>query len=318
MPERETADAIAEAASDWAARLDRGLSQAEQSELELWLDGDTRRVGALARARALWVHAETALVDQPPDAAASATLSRVRGLTTRRGLLAGGGALAASVGAAVWSAGRPRPVVSEVGEIRRVSLDDGSSVTLGADSRILPRFSPAERMIELIAGEAFFDVTPDAARPFLVLARGLRIQTSAAAFSLRLIEGVPTGVLMERGTTSVRAVGQAMLLQASDRLTLPEAGTPSLERLTPDAVQRGLAWRVGQLAFENEPLEEVAASFRRYGPVRIEIADPSLAREPVTGLFSASDPKGFATAIAASLGARARIEGDVVRLERIS
>jgi transmembrane sensor len=314
MPERETADAIAEAASDWAARLDRGLSQAEQDTLENWLDGDSRRVGALARARALWSHAETALIGQTPS-----TPSHGRLNATRRGLLTGGAALAASLGGAgLWFATRSRPIVSNLGEIRRVSLEDGSSVTLGAETRILPRFGPAERAIELLAGEAFFDITPDAVRPFVVVADSIRVQTSAAAFGLRLIAGAPAAVLVERGQARVRVSdGHDALLQASERLILSQAGAPRLETLTPDAVQRGLAWRVGQLAFENEPLAAVADGFRRYGPVRIEIDDPELAREPVTGLFSASDPKGFAVAIAASLGARARIEGNVVRLERV-
>jgi transmembrane sensor len=151
----------------------------------------------------------------------------------------------------------------------------------------------------------------------VVLAQGLRVQTEAAAFGLRVIAGVAPSVLVERGRAQVRTRdGQDVLLQASERLAQVDASAPLVERLTPDAVQRGLAWRVGQLAFESEPLARVADSFRRYGPVRIEIDDPALAREPVTGLFSASDPKGFATAIAASLGVRARIEGDVVHLER--
>lgn len=312
MPQRETADAIADAACEWAARLDRGLSQGEQAELELWLDGDSRRVGALARSRALMHHAETALAGRAPIQASATRL-----FATRRGLLAGGGALAASLGAGLWLATKPRPIVSAVGEIRRVSLDDGSSVTLGADTRIIPQLSAARRLVELVAGEAFFDITPDAARPFVVLAQGMQVQASAAAFGLRQIAGTPASVLVERGSAQVRTRdGGAVWLQASDRMALADPTAPLVERLTPDAVQRGLAWRVGQLAFENEPLARVAAGFRRYGPVRIEIDDPALAREPVTGLFSASDPKGFAIAIAASLGARVRIEGDVVHLER--
>jgi transmembrane sensor len=308
MSQRETADAIAEAASDWAARLDRGLSQAEQAELEHWLEGDSRRVGALARARALLCHAGTALGEKTPPV--------MRVIANRRGFLATGGALAASVGAGLWIATRPQPIISEVGEIRRVSLEDGSSVTLGADTRIVPRFSAKERLVELIAGEAFFDITTDAARPFVILTEGLRVQTSAAAVSLRRIAGSAPSVLVERGRASVRTpIGDVVTMAASDRMTM--LGTPKVERLTPTAVQRDLAWRVGQLAFENEPLSRVVDSFRRYGPVRIEIDDPALAREPVTGLFSASDPKGFAVAIAASLGARARVEGDVVHLERV-
>ena len=57
---RETAQSIDEAAAVWTARLDRGLTESEQTELEEWLSGDSRRMGALARARAIWAHADRA------------------------------------------------------------------------------------------------------------------------------------------------------------------------------------------------------------------------------------------------------------------
>lgn len=318
MSSRETADTIADVASDWAAKLDRGLSRTEQETLELWLDGDARRVGALARARALWSHAETALADRAPTARHEIRRETRRPTLDRRGLLAGGGAaLAAGVAGAAWLGGRARAIDSGIGEIRRIALEDGSSVTLGASTRILPRFGPSERLVKLIGGEAFFDITTDAARPFVVLAKGLRIRTDATAFGLRAIEGLPVSVLVERGGALVEGEGLSPIrMAANERLVLTPASSPRLDTLAPDAVQRGLAWRAGLLAFDNQPLAEVAASFHRYGPVRIQVDDPVLAREPVTGLFSASDPKGFARAIALSLNARAVISGDTVRLER--
>ena len=54
------------------------------------------------------------------------------------------------------------------GEIENIGLPDGSQVTLGPDSAIRLQFDLALRRVELLAGMAFFDVIPDAARPFSV------------------------------------------------------------------------------------------------------------------------------------------------------
>jgi len=53
-----------------------------------------------------------------------------------------------------------------------------------------------------------------------------------------------------------------------------------------------------------------------YSDTRIEIRDPALAREPVTGLFAASDPVGFSRAVAQVFDARLQRDGDTVVLSR--
>ena len=87
-----------------------------------------------------------------------------------------------------------------------------------------------------------------------------------------------------------------VLIHANTRLILASAATeaPRLQAISPDIVSRELAWREGKIAFEGERLEQAAAEFARYSKTHIEIRDPALAREPVTGLFSASDPLGSA------------------------
>src|SRR3546814_4473780 len=70
-------------------------------------------------------------------------------------------------------------------------------------------------------------------------------------------------------------------------------------------VERRLAWRAGMLSFSGATLEEAAAQFARYSELRIIIDDPLVAQKRVVGLYSATDPEGFAHAVALSLGLRA-------------
>jgi len=54
-----------------------------------------------------------------------------------------------------------------IGEITRYTLPDGSTLDLNSNSRVRVYFSGQERFIEVLSGEALFNVHPDA-RPFLV------------------------------------------------------------------------------------------------------------------------------------------------------
>lgn len=316
MHDRETAETIDDAASEWAARIDRGLSETERAALDAWLAVDRRRIGALARARALWVHAE-----QAARVSVLAEVEPRQGLLNRRRLLAGGATALAATLAGVLVVphllGDSGELASGIGETRRVTLEDGSAVTLGPSTRLRQSFDTARRLIELVSGEAFFEVAQDARRPFVVLAGQMTMRALESAFGVRAIEGVPLSVIVSTGKVRIGAGGAERVLEANMRLDASAPGAAArVTRLEPDALQRSLAWREGMLAFEGDTLASVAKQFDRYGAARIVIADPALAREPITGSFAANDPRGFARAIAASLGARVAIEGDVIRLSR--
>ncbi len=316
MHDRETAETIDDAASEWAARIDRGLSGTERAALDTWLAVDRRRIGALARARALWVHAEQAVARGPAPVEVEP-----RQLLNRRRLLAGGATALAATLAGVLVVphllGDSSELASGIGETRRVTLEDGSAVTLGPGTRLRQSFDTARRLIELVSGEAFFEVAQDTRRPFVVLAGQMTLRALESAFGVRAIEGVPLSVIVSTGKVRIGAGGAERVLEANMRLDASTPGAAArVTRLEPDALQRSLAWREGMLAFEGDTLASVAKQFDRYGAARIVIADPALAREPITGSFAANDPRGFARAIAASLGARVAIEGDVIRLSR--
>lgn len=321
---RETAQSIDEAAAIWTARLDRGLTESEQTELEDWLSGDSRRMGALARARAIWAHADRArslgamATETPPP---EPVWQRI----DRRTVMIGGGALAASIVAAVSIPAylhRPKRLVTAMGEIRRVPLGDGSVVTLDTHSVVEASFSEQRRSIHLVSGVAYFEVAHDPARPFVVEARDTSVRAVGTAFSVRNIEGSPVAVVVSEGKVAVGRLAApgadevqlAANMQAEMPDIAPLAPANIARPLSPDDLSRALSWRDGMLAFEGDTLAEAAHRFGRYGGPKIEIDGAALARQPISGLFAASDPRGFARAIAVSLDATVDDEGDIVRL----
>jgi transmembrane sensor len=326
MAERETSRDIDQAASDWTARLDRGpLTPEGEDALQAWLRGDPRRRGALLRARALSLMSESAQALGPGfdpvafEAPLESRRSRLAGLSRRQALTWTGG-VAAAVAVAALGVGLPAAgavISTERGEIRLAPLKDGSTVLLNTETRIRVRYSRGERLVTLLEGEAYFSVARDETRPFVVEVDGRRLSTAQAGFRVRKLASNPVDVLVNQGQVDVAASTTANGVALTPNTQLALSGPAERPRpIPPEAVTRELAWRDGKLAFEGESLSQAAEAFARYSDTRIQIRDPALAREPVTGLFAANDPAGFSRAIARVFDARVDHEGDNVVLTR--
>jgi transmembrane sensor len=316
---RETSTDIDQAAAAWVARADRGrLTDAEQAELGAWLTGDLRRQGAFARANAVMARVDLASRSRLDTAYA------MRAATSRRRLLIGGSLAAAFGGASVlgvrsWSA--PLVLQSSKGEVRRVPLPDGSSVTLNTQSRVEVRYTAHARAVALTGGEALFNVAEDGRRPFVVRAGEVSLRGGRASFSVRRDARGPVRVMVQAGKVEMTCQGASapLLLAANAAVSAPVDGaapTAAPVRLDADEVARRLAWQDGLLAFNGESLAQAAAEFARYSSTRIVIDDPALAAEPLTGLYASSDPEGFARAVAISFGGRTVVDAGVVRISR--
>ncbi|HEY0623221.1 FecR family protein [Sphingomonas sp.] len=327
MTEQESSRYIDATAADWIARLDRGpLSQEEEQTLEAWLSGDPRRRGAMLRANALSALSESAEAPDPqPRAVPPAPPEpHMPPAISRRRMLAwtGAGGMAAASLAVLAITTRPAAAITTgLGEVRRVTLDDGSTIVLNTQSSLRVRYGDKVRRVELLYGEAYFTVVPDARRPFVVDLPGRPLRAARGAFRVRRIEGKPVDILVDQGGLSLGEAGTAggVFMPAQTRLSLPgsvESPLPAPQAISTDHIARALAWRDGKIAFEGERLDEAAAEFARYSRTRIEIRDPVLAGEPVTGLFSASDPVGFSHAIARVFDAQLDQQGNAVILTR--
>ena len=336
MPKKtrnETAKQIDAAAADWAARLDRGvLSPEDEAGLDAWLAEDSRRVGAFAKARAVALYADRARALGPqfdPRKFQSAETSTFSPMRRRMlwGAAAGVGSLVA-VGYGLQAAAG-EVYTTRRGEMRVVPLADGSIVNLNTDSSIKVRYTKTRRTIHLDRGEALFDVAKDLARPFVVYAGDTEVKAVGTSFSVQRLTDAPVQVVVREGVVEVDRAGfggtvraAPTRLAANMRATAPlveglAAPAPiKAVAIAPVEVERAVAWRQGRIAFEGETLAEAVKDFQRYSDTRIVIDDPAIAGEEVTGLFQATDPVGFAQAVATSFGLRAEVGENQVTLSR--
>ncbi|MGC1302862.1 MAG: iron dicitrate transport regulator FecR, partial [Caulobacteraceae bacterium] len=151
----------------------------------------------------------------------------------------------------------------------------------------------------------------DAARPFVVFAGDTQVRAVGTSFSVRLLPDAPVQVLVREGVVEVTRQptgAPPQVLKLAANMTVQAAGAaPMVPAVaSPEDVERKLAWRNGMIDFDTTSLSQAAAEFARYSDYALTV-DPDVAGERITGRFSASDPKGFATAAAVSLGIRVEL-----------
>lgn len=321
-PKRDTTEdaSLGETAARWTVRRDRGLSAAESVEFELWLAADKRHADAMERATGAW-----SLLDRIPESAATRVLAvATRRRTFWRNLAIGGSlAAAAAVFFAVLIVRRPADIAAppvSVSEAltgpRQVTLTDGSVVELNRGAEIAERFTPAERRVTLVRGEAHFSVTKNPARPFVVRARHVDVRAVGTAFNVHL-ESAAVEVLVTEGVVKLNpsADGATRRVPAAESIPSLNPGQRAVVALTPtspevavvvttvsqEEIARMLAWQEPLLRLSGATLAEVTANFEHRTGRRVILADPALGRLRLGGRFRADDVEGFASVVAATL-----------------
>jgi transmembrane sensor len=323
----------AEAAA-WRARMaEQGLDRCE--ELDQWLAASPLNAQAYDLAEATWDEVgEVSTTPELMDVRRRALEVAARQGRRNRGAYAWTRQIAAGLvavmvmaagGGTYWLATRPQIYETQFGERRVVPLADGSRVSLDSDSKVAVRFTADARKLELLRGQARFDVAHNVQRPFSVRAREETVVATGTAFNIdllgprtlvTLIEGHVV-ILKTRKTGAVAqrfARAESVSLDPGQELVATPSAPPVIRRAS---LEQTTAWQDGRLVFDNEPLATVAARVSRYSGRPVTV-DASAADLKISGVFNAGDSDGFVEAMTNYLPVRsmARPDGGTVLVHR--
>jgi transmembrane sensor len=208
---------------------------------------------------------------------------------------------------------------TQVGGLQKITLADGSVVTLNTSSRIEARITAEERSIRLLQGEAYFEVAHDASRPFRVYAGDGVTTAVGTAFSVHLDRNA-VEVVVSQGRVSYARVADSVeppvaFVSAGEAATFDDSIT--IDPIALPEVSRKLSWTTGQLEFLGDPLSSVVEDISRYTGVTFEFADPSLADMRVAGRFEVGRVEAMLDALETSFEVRVeRVDDTHVRIAR--
>ncbi|MEN9404014.1 MAG: hypothetical protein RL091_2717 [Verrucomicrobiota bacterium] len=296
-----------EQASLWAARLDGSdLSAADRADLERWLDADPAHRTLLAS----YCQFSADLEQQLPLIAGirdelaefRTTAKTIRPFPWLRWpILAGAMLTAAAVVVVILWPGQPQNlfqnIAAPVAQRQAVTLPDGSRVELNAGTAVSVELRADARRVRLTDGEAFFKVSRDAARPFIVETPAGSVRVTGTEFNVRSSALDPLEVTVLEGSVQVRAGSSPapQMLHANDQLVAGPEGV-SVTPLSSAQLGDALAWRRGEIVFTDTPLREALARFARYHGRTLTAAD-SVAQLRMGGRYSLDDLEGFLAAL---------------------
>lgn len=299
---RKAWDVIKTEAADWALRSEASFSAPERAAFEAWRLADPRHDFAYQHALAACQDLRALSQIEELNGLAGVPTLRERAIGWSR-LLPGlywlavrpqrrfGAAVAIGAAAALFVALMGPPVYeTPVAELRAVTLDDGSVVTLGANSRLEMHFTASERRVTLDRGDAFFAVTKDASRPFVVTAGDTIVRVVGTKFDVRRGADDVRVAVVEGVVEVARPVPQAKAdihtLTAGQELIAARQGMRTETRVA--KLAEPAAWRSGRLDYSSASLRQLIADANRYYAPGIELASDDLGDLQVTTSFRAS------------------------------
>ena len=251
--------------------------------------------------------------------------SRTRGMPARR-WHSGGWLAAAAITALAVFGSLPFLLPDDVapafvhrtdfGEQRSIALSDGSIVVLNTLSEVTVHYDAEVRRVELLSGQALFDVASDPRRPFVVETGSMALSVLGTRFSvystpqstrLAVVEGVVRAV-------SRRQPEQEVLVRAGEGAVVAADGI--IDRNHDIDVTKAIAWTERRLIFEDAPLEHVISEFNRYNRRPLVVQDPELAERRITSVFFANDVSALVAFLELEPDVEVDYGADAIRIHR--
>ena len=311
----QLSEAIRQQAALWAVKMaERSLTDDEERAMAAWREADPQHADALIQAQQLWLMLGTLPRATPAARRADGPSATVVPLLVPPAAIVRPRWRSWATAAVVVLASLPVLLMlpdawlrwqadyyTAAGEIRQVTLPDGSRVDLDSRSAIELHFNAGERRVTLLSGNAWFTVAPLSSRetrPFRVEANGGVTQALGTQFSVDL-DASGADVAVHEHSVRVSYKGQSLVLDEQQGARYAD------NRLTRRPVSPAqFAWRRGWLIIDGLPVGEAVARINRYQSQRVIVVNPALRKRTVSGAFALKDPERAVETLRQTLGAK--------------
>lgn len=322
---------LLEAAAFWCFRLADGTMSAEdQAAFENWLAQSAACRRAFDDTARAWrgideIRTQQSLLDLRAAALADLGAANRKRWSSPRSLWRPLIAMAASLlvavlGYGVYSYSAFTTYLTHTGERRLILLDDGSRLSLDADTSVKVRYTHARRELQLVHGRAKFNVAKDSFRPFTVTAGRRIVVATGTEFSVELLARQMHVILYE-GLVNVVTPPARQAAGGSLGMALETALVPGRElianlandqlRVQPSSLGDTLSWESGFITFADEPLGSAVERINRYTAAKFAIGDAETGHLLVSGVYPTGNTESFVEGITGVLPVRIELRNGV-------
>lgn len=202
------------------------------------------------------------------------------------------------------------------GQKSRITLPDGSAVTLNSGSSIKysKDYGIKHRDLEL-SGEGFFEVAKDSVRPFIVITPKLEVTALGTSFNIRSFE--PEQTLVQLSTGKVKVTSSQLALEEFELLPGEQValiGGNEVKKSSFD-LNRAFKWKDGVLAFQSKAWPEVIEELERWYGVSIRVEGNIPAHKRVTAEFNRDFLSNVLSSLSFTFDFEYKIEKDQITIK---
>lgn len=303
---------IMDQALDWVVRLrSENVSESEISQFADWLaDSELHRL-AWDMALDTWETTDALsylpldeLLQEPKKATVHSFTDRLA--RAWRPLAVAASLLIAVVAVLTFTRTDAVYYQTGIGEYRAVTLEDGSVIELNTNTLVEVLFEGNSRDIELVRGEAYFNVMPDKASPFTVNFGNASARALGTAFNVYRQTDAKTIVTVTEGVVRVSELAGSATSSAQSELLLANHSiaidaTRGLSEALVVESEEIVVWRDRQIVFSGTPLLEAIDVLNRYLESKIVLSETTSTSLKVSGVFSSKQQDEMVLAVAQAL-----------------
>ncbi|MBL7742066.1 MAG: FecR domain-containing protein [Chitinophagaceae bacterium] len=193
------------------------------------------------------------------------------------------------------------------------TLPDGSVVTVNKGSSISypSKFKGNKRPVTL-KGEAFFSVTPDKKKPFVIAVNDVEITVVGTSFNVRSVNG-NTEVVVETGIVRVTKAGKTVELKANEKLLAEAKDTALVKEEVNDKLYN--YYRTKEFVCDDTPLWKLVDKINEAYDANIVIGNEGLRNLKLNTTFNNESLDQVLNVISLTFNISVTRNGDTVILQ---
>jgi len=198
-------------------------------------------------------------------------------------------------------------------EHQSLTLEDGSKIHLSGDTQLWVNLNDQHRQVQLLSGSAYFEVSKDKQRPFIVRQDELTVTVLGTAFEVRTGRSGQR-VQVSEGTVQV-GYGQttpAQLIAGQQLSTLPGDRQVTVSTFSSEQTA---SWRFGRLNYQDTALASIIDDLNRYRENKILLANQAVGEQRLTLSLTTTDGESLLSLLEANQLAQVIRQGDAVLLD---
>ena len=193
------------------------------------------------------------------------------------------------------------------------TLPDNSVVTVNKGSSIsyLSKFKGETRQVSL-KGEAFFNVTPNKKKPFIISVNDVQITVVGTSFNVKTVNG-NTDVVVETGIVKVTRAGKTVELKANEEVVVNAKDSALTKEKVSDQLYK--YYRTKEFICDDTPLWKLVEVINEAYNSHVVIGDPALKDMGITTTFNNESLEQVLNVISLTLNIKIIKEEDTIILQ---